>query len=221
MQVFSNKISETTLDIFRKHHEMFANDKKLNDINSHNIDIRTLMEPGTSAFEEVRKICNNHFSPDATLYANYQRQTNPTEMHVDEWGAYRTEPTHTIIIPLHTDPRLGVVIFKEIFNTNQDFIKFLQNYPYETKTKSSNISEQYALQHTPTNFRNGDYLVDFMELDGVFQYNLGDYVLFDTNQVHVSIDFKGYPEYKVKNLVQIHIGQSTGKGYNPFIKSVN
>ena len=36
MQVFQNKISNTTLDIFRKHHEMFANDEALNEKHTKN-----------------------------------------------------------------------------------------------------------------------------------------------------------------------------------------
>tara|TARA_B110000285_G_scaffold169368_1_gene189490 strand:- start:499 stop:1191 length:693 start_codon:yes stop_codon:yes gene_type:complete len=218
MQVLKNKISEETLDIFRQHYDKYSNTEMM-DVNLHGIDTRTNITEGHTAFDEIRKITNTHFPSDAYLYANYQRQTNPTFMHVDEWGRDRKQPTHTIIIPMHQDKRLGVAIFKEMFNSNADFKDFLMNFPYDEKQKLTNVSERYKLGHTPTNYKNGDFLVDFLELEGVFEYNLGDYVLFDTNKLHVSTDFRPFSEYKFKDLVQIHIGKQNpeNNSENPFV----
>jgi len=204
MQVFQNKISNTTLDIFRKHHEMFANDEALNEKHYGAGEVKTLIKKGTLAYEEIIKICNNHFSEDVRMYAAYQRQVAPTELHVDS-NDDDDSPSHTICIPMHTDPRIGSVIFKEKFHTNEDFRSFLQDFPYESRKKLTNISERYDLGHTAYNYKNNDRLADFLQLDGAFEYKLGDYMLFEADQLHSSIDFRSYPEYEYKDLVQIHI----------------
>ena len=210
MQVFHNKIAKNTLDIFREHYAKHSDDPNLNEDFYLGGEIKTLMLPESSAGKEIRKICNNHFSQDAVIYANYQRQSNPTKLHVDSNGE-KDETTHTIIIPMHTDLRIGAVIFKERFGSDQDFKRFLEHFRYEKKEKLSNISEKYDLEHTAHHWKTGDKLVDFLELDGAFEYTVGDYVLFESNQLHTSINFKGYPEYKFKDIVQIHIADKNYK----------
>ena len=126
MQVFQNKISNTTLDIFRKHHEMFANDEALNEKHYGAGEVKTLIKKGTLAYEEIIKICNNHFSEDVRMYAAYQRQVAPTELHVDS-NDDDDSPSHTICIPMHTDPRIGSVIFK--VSSKTFLTRVGKNYP--------------------------------------------------------------------------------------------
>lgn len=219
MQIFHDALSTTSIDIFRKHHADHKDDVDLNDINSLGIDTRTRIMAGTDAFAEVKKLCLKHFpgTEDEQIYANYQRQANPTFMHVDEYGKDRIQKTWTIIIPMHTDERLSVVLFKEIFNSNEDLQEMVKAFPYDTSVKKNNVSQQVPLDHTPFNYKKeDDYLADYLDLDGIFKYKLGDYVLFDTNQLHCSSNFKVYKEYEHKDLVQIHIGTNSGKGYNPY-----
>ena len=219
MQIFQDALSPTTIDVFRKHYADNKDDDSINQINSHEIDIRTMMLPGTEAFAEVRKLCLKHFpdTEDNQIYANYQRQTKPTFMHVDEYGKNRKQKTWTIIIPMHTDERLGVVLFKEMFNGNEDLQEMIQTFDYDSSVKKSSVSQQITLDHTPFNYKKeNDYLVDYLELDGILKYKIGDYVLFDTNQLHCSSNFKVYEEYEYKDLVQIHIGTSGTGGYNPY-----
>ena len=155
MQIFQDALSPTTIDVFRKHYADNKDDDSINQINSHEIDIRTMMLPGTEAFAEVRKLCLKHFpdTEDNQIYANYQRQTKPTFMHVDEYGKNRKQKTWTIIIPMHTDERLGVVLFKEMFNGNEDLQEMIQTFEavskvklnYEiTERRAGDITELYA-----------------------------------------------------------------------------
>ena len=219
MQIFYDALSPTTIDVFRKHYDQYKDNVDVNHITSHGIDIRTLIRSGTEAHVEIKKLCQKHFpdTEDDQIYANYQRQATPTFMHVDEYGKNRKEKTWTIIIPMHTDERLSVVLFKEIFNCNEDLKELVQNFPYDTSVKKSNVSQQVPIDHTPFNYKKeNDYLADYMELDGIFKYKLGDYVLFDTNQLHCSSNFKLYKEYEYKDLVQIHIGTSGTGAYNPY-----
>ncbi len=221
MQIFKDTLSAQTLDIFREHHARFKDDKEQNMINAHEIDIRTLMQPGTEAFVEIKKICEKHFPnvQDDDIYANYQRQSKPTFLHVDEYGTNRKEKTWTIIIPMHTDDRIGVILFKDFFNTNDEIKQMVMNFDYSKATKKSTVSQDHPVSHLPFNYKNEDEkFIDYLELDGVFKYRLGDYVLFDTNQAHASIDFSVFPEYKHKDLVQIHIGSTADEGYDPFYK---
>lgn len=219
MEIFRDAVTSNTIDIFRLHYQNYSSDNKMNEINHYEIDVRTSIRPGTNAFDEVKKICQRHFPDvqDDEIYVNYQRQSKPTFLHVDEFGTDRKEKTWTIIIPMHNDERLSVVLLKNYFNRNDDLKKYVMEFDYENAVKKSDVSKQVPLSHTPNNWRNPDqYLVDYMDLDGVFTYKIGDYVLFDTNQAHVSSDFKIYPEYAHKDLVQIHIGKAPGTGYYPY-----
>jgi hypothetical protein len=219
MEIFRGSISKNTIDVFRQHHQKYSADKSKNYVNQAGIDIRTLIQEGTDAFDEVKKICLKHFPlvENREIYANYQRQSKPTFMHVDEFGADRTEKTWTIIIPMHTDDRLNVVLLKNYFNTNEDLKKFVINFDYDNAVKKNNASTQVTIDHTPHNYKNPDqYLIDYMDLDGIFEYKLGDYVLFDTNQAHASSNFTTLKEYEHKDLVQIHIGKSPATGHDPY-----
>jgi len=219
MEIFRGSISKNTIDVFRQHHQKYSADKSKNYVNQAGIDIRTLIQEGTDAFDEVKKICLKHFPlvENREIYANYQRQSKPTFMHVDEFGADRTEKTWTIIIPMHTDDRLNVVLLKNYFNTNEDLKKFVINFDYDNAVKKNNASTQVTIDHTPHNYKNPDqYLIDYMDLDGIFEYKLGDYVLFDTNQAHASSNFTTLKEYEHKDLVQIHIGKSPAIGHDPY-----
>lgn len=211
METFTNALSRDTIDTFKQYFNDFKDEKSLNDVNQFGIDVRTIIRSGSSAFEKIKEIVKRHM-PDVdedTIYANYQRQVKPTFMHVDEYGTDREQKTWTIIIPMHDDPRLRVVLFKNFFNTNNDLKEFIQNFDYENSERISEVSKQVPLSHTPNNWKNTDQmLVDYMDLAGVFEYKLGDYVLFDTNVAHVSSDFTMYPEYKFKDLVQMHFGGS-------------
>ena len=75
MKIYKNKITDETLQIFRNHYERYKDIKKLNDINSHDIDIRTRIWPEHEAWKEIKKICIEHFPDvkDKEIYANYQR----------------------------------------------------------------------------------------------------------------------------------------------------
>ena len=219
MEIFRGSISKNTIDVFRQHHQKYSADKSKNYVNQAGIDIRTLIQEGTDAFDEVKKICLKHFPlvENREIYANYQRQSKPTFMHADEFGADRTEKTWTIIIPMHTDDRLNVVLLKNYFNTNEDLKKFVINFDYDNAVKKNNASTQVTIDHTPHNYKNPDqYLIDYMDLDGIFEYKLGDYVLFDTNQAHASSNFTTLKEYEHKDLVQIHIGKSPATGHDPY-----
>ena len=219
MEVFRDAISLDTIDVFRKHHQKYSTEKSLNQINPVEIDVRTLIDEESDAFAEIKKICQKHFPAvkNSEIYANYQRQSKPTFMHVDEFGTGRTEKTWTIIIPMHNDERLSVVLLKNYFDSNEDLKKFLMEFDYENSMKKNDVSKQVPLCHTPNNWKKPDqYLADYMDLDGVFKYRIGDYVLFDTNQAHASSNFKIYPEYAHKDLVQIHIGKSPQMGHDPY-----
>ena len=219
MKIYHDAISPATIEIFRRHYDENKNNNKTHLKNSHDIDTRTMIYSGTEAFAEVKKLCQKHF-PDPQnnqIYANYQRQSSPTFMHIDEYGKNRKQETLTIIIPMHTDDRLSVVLFKEMLNCNEDLHEMIKSFPYETSVKKSNVSEQVPIDHTPFNYKKeNDYLADYLELDGIFKYKIGDYVLFDTSQIHCSSNFKIYKEYEHKDLVQIHIGTPGSGGYNPY-----
>ena len=73
MQIFYDALSPTTIDVFRKHYDQYKDNVDVNHINSHGIDIRTLIRSGTEAHVEIKKLCQKHFpdTEDDQIYANY------------------------------------------------------------------------------------------------------------------------------------------------------
>ena len=59
----------------------------------------------------------------------------------------KDETTHTIIIPMHTDVRIGAVIFKERFSSDEDFKNFLEHFRYEKKEKLTKKERLFDLFH--------------------------------------------------------------------------
>ena len=215
MEIYRNSITESQRAIWRDYWDSYNQDRYVcGQENGSPIDHRLVIRPGTAAHQAVREVVSRHFAPDVAIWANYQRQYKPHNIHMDAYGSHRAAPTHTIIIPMLQDPRIEVIIFRELCNTNDELQQQIQAWGERITpdTVQSRVSESHDVEQTSRHWKHQQYFVDTLTLDGVFGYNLGDYVLFDTNQLHVSSNWKKYPEYAAadshKDLVQIHIGTS-------------
>jgi hypothetical protein len=171
-------------------------------------DWRCVIVPKSKAYIQIRNILNNHFDSSVYFWADYQRQYFPQNMHIDDYGKDRKHPTYTIVIPLVDDSRLKTIVWKDMFPSNKEWNEYVMTWKKEEHTKKNNISELVDLEH---NFYKeyGEYIGEYMDIDAVFEYHVGDYVLFDTNQIHSSSTWVRYKEYEYKDLVQIHITDTT------------
>ena len=173
-----------------------------------NIADRIVFSEG-KALTHVQEIINNHFPQNKLAFAGMQRQYNAHLLHMDEPGTDRNYRSYTLLVPMVHDPRIKTIIFNEYANTNEEIKNRIIDYgekelPYEAKS-SLGISE---LSHTSQHWKHMQYFCDTLELQGTFDYNLGDYVIFDTNLIHSSNHWKSLEGWKEKNkfkeIIQAH-----------------
>jgi hypothetical protein len=176
------------------------------------IDRRLLIVPDSEPYNILKRLVEQYFPVDTYFWANYQRQSMGHQLHVDEYGKNRQEPTWTIILALDTEPKFKAIIFKDLCNSCDEMYQMLFDRQKNSQ-KVSNITKVEDLEH------NIPELCDYMELDGIFEYKAGCGVLFDTNQVHCSSHWTKYPEFKYRDLVQLHIGISSKDSYEEDIQS--
>jgi len=144
-----------------------------------------------------------------SFWANFQRQAVCHQLHVDEYGTDRVNPTWTIIIALDTVPEWKAVIFKEMFNGNSKLNDFVAKIDYRSPPKGD-YSKLHDLDHMDKWVDGVNYnFCNWFEIDGVFCYEAGCGVLFDTNQAHTTNNWPKYPKFTHRDLIQIHIGGST------------
>jgi len=176
------------------------------------IDRRLLIVVGTPPWRILKKIVDKIDPSNQPIWCNYQRQSICHQMHVDEYGKDRgpDQKTYTLILALEDQPKFKTIVFKETANDNQEMVNLVTNLPYTTPRKN-NSSVDHDLDHMDA-WENGiNYnCSDWLELDGVFSYRKGWGVLFDTNQLHTTSNWCKYPEFKYRDLVQIHFGKNAG-----------
>jgi hypothetical protein len=213
VEIITDGISPNIINEFKQYFEDNKHRHFINfiDDTGNLIDIRCETKLEDKINTHIENIVSKHFKIDeVTYWSAYQRQENPHNLHIDELDP--EHPSWTIVIPVITDPRLKVVIFKESFTNNEKWSAFYEKcnkmirlFPKFSKKNNTSISED--LEHTIDN--NGIYVTDYLTLDTIFEYKLGSYVLFDANQVHVSSNWKKYTEYSNKELLQIHVIEKT------------
>jgi hypothetical protein len=213
MQYLDNILSEDDIAVFRSYWDKNNDQSYINgttgDSNpakafSKYQDKRLLIANGTKSYAILRRIVDSLFPKDTHFWANYQRQTAPPQLHVDEYGRDRDNPTWTIILALDTVPEFKAIVFKELANECVEAFNIPAGRIQSGMPRISNISETEALDHAPYGDLN---LCDWLTVDGIFQYKAGCGCLFDTNQLHITNYWRRYTQYEYRDLVQLHIGQ--------------
>ena len=161
----------------------------------------------SKALEHIKKIIGYHFNNFEIIFAGHQKQYDAHSLHMDEPGTNRSYMTYTLLVPLENDKRIKTVIYNAPANTNEEIRKMIIQYGEETSPRPvrSNQGEK-ELAHTSKHWQHGQYFADTLELKGVFEYNLGNYVIFDTNLIHSSNNWKSIDEWKDNNkeIIQVH-----------------
>ena len=213
VEIITDGISPQVIKEFKQYFEDNKHRHFINfiDDSGNLIDIRCETKLSDQINSHIEKIVSRHFNINEVDYwSAYQRQENPHKLHIDE--LHPEHPSWTIVIPVISDPRLKVIVFNESFTNNEKWsafhtkcIKMIKLFPKFSKKNNTSLTED--LEHTKDN--DGIYITDYLNLDTIFEYKLGSYVLFDANQVHVSSNWKKYTEYSNKELLQIHVIEKT------------
>ena len=157
------------------------------------------------AYDIISKLVNKYFPRSISWWAALQRQTNPHGLHIDEYSNDRIPPgsdikTWTFIVALETQPLFKAIIFKESSYDNQSMIDQILT----KTTRTSNISNREDLEHMPIT-ESKENLADFLQLDGIYTYVEGSSVLFNAKQWHCTSNWKKYPQFTHRDLLQIHV----------------
>jgi hypothetical protein len=97
-------------------------------------------------------------------------------------------------------------VWKEIVKSNADLANYVKlwNLKRHKLTKVSTIRNEQDLEHTYDENAQ-DYLCDYLNLDGIFEYQAGSGVLFNGRQLHCTSNWLKYKKFKSRELLQIHV----------------
>lgn len=184
----------------RKYVNWYASEDQ-DDTSADVIDERIEILPGSVEHQALVNIVQQ-IRPEATeIWAAYQRQSKPHNIHLDELDGY----TETMVIPLNHDPLAKVLVWKQKFESVERFHNFLSEWGSHEDAVPVNpdLHNEYDIDHT-RDPNNGRYLGEYMELLGDFSYNLGTINHFPSFNLHCSSDWTKIPGQKFKELVIIH-----------------
>jgi hypothetical protein len=156
----------------------------------------------------VTDIVSQDFSETVAIWSALQSQRFAHNIHVDDYGLedYPDIPMYTYIFALDTVPEFKTIVWKEIVKSNADIPNYLKlwNLKRHKLPKTSSISADQDLEHTYDENAQ-DYLCNYLNLDGIFEYQAGSGVLFNGRQLHCTSNWLKYKKFKSRELLQIHV----------------
>jgi hypothetical protein len=141
------------------------------------------------------------------FYAAYQRQFHPHDLHADlvtpdtnlEWA-------YSMVIPLDQNINgiFKTLVWKQELERNSQTFELINLYrnSQDQYPKKFNNSELYDLDHLAY----ADSIIDSIELDGVYEYQLGSIGQFTRSNMHCSSNWKKHNLTEYKDLIIIHAG---------------
>jgi hypothetical protein len=215
MKLLQNLLTPEEIDLFK---EYWNSDSNRGYVNWHSeghlyserseyIDKRLEIKDHPVLSPILRRIVDQQVKKDIRYWANYQRQSLPHMIHIDDYGKGANWETYTIIIAVDTNPKFKTYVWKEEAQDNDKLHEFCEQWGRLSRItpRVSNISEIEDLEHT-RDLNNGKYMADWLHLDGIFEYKSGSGVLFKTTQFHTTSNWCKYPEIAYRDLIQLHIG---------------
>jgi hypothetical protein len=142
-------------------------------------DLRLIIHQHDDVYKLIKHVVDSMLPDQPKFYSAYERQHNPTPLHIDPTSVY------TFIISLDEDPRLKTLVWKEHFKSNEHWQNFVYSWQKPEIEPDFKISTAYPISHTYDENKEL-YLADYLTLDGVFEYRLGTAACFLGHQVHCS-----------------------------------
>jgi hypothetical protein len=172
------------------------------------IDRRHILRPGDEAFRRMGDILYRYVPRGTFFYMAYQRQYQPHQLHVD--GVYPTTDLNyakSAIVPLDENINgvFKTVVWDQVFMTNDDLQKYIREFIAVDGQFPivSNVSETQEVNHCWTSTPS---IVDTWPLDGVYNYKLGSFGMFDRTHVHCSSNWLQHNLVDHKDIILLHIG---------------
>jgi hypothetical protein len=158
-------------------------------------DLRLIIRQQDDVYKLIKHVVDSMLPDQPKFYSAYERQHNPTPLHIDPTSVY------TFIISLDEDPRLKTLIWKEHFKSVEHWQNFVCSWQEPQIEPDFKISTAYPISHTYDENKEL-YLADYLTLDGVFEYRLGTAACFLGHQVHCSANWQDLVESK--DFVVVH-----------------
>jgi hypothetical protein len=178
------------------------------------IDNRWNLNLNDPSLSFITSLVSEYFDRWDKVWSDYQIQTNPHTVHIDEYGkdVWPEMKCWTFVIALDTVPEFKTIIWKEEFRDGPNFSNWIEhNWAINRANMPKNtISQEQDLEHTYDQ-NNKDYLVDYLTVEGIFTYKKGSAVLFDGNKLHCTSNWKKYPQFSQRELLQVHVLSSSPK----------
>jgi hypothetical protein len=128
----------------------------------------------------------------------FSRSFYPVGIHVD---VQKNEKGHTLMIPLTFDTRIKTIVWKETATGQQDLNSIFHRFQTDINSfqPQPKISDQLDLRNC---WLGQPSIVDFLELDGMAEWQAGSIFKFSRRQLHASNNYKEFAEFK--DYVLIH-----------------
>jgi hypothetical protein len=129
----------------------------------------------------------------------FSRSVYPVGIHTDTDEKNHTG--HTIMIPLTSDARIKTLVWKESARGQPGLDSIFQRFQNDIKSFKPHprISKQLDLKNC---WLGHPSIVDFLELDGIAEWQTGSIFKFERQQLHASNNYRAFAEFK--DYVLIH-----------------
>jgi hypothetical protein len=211
MLLLDQIISDSEISAFKQYFQNHFDKKYVNWQNGDDIiDHRLNIDKNSPEFKIINRIVKTNFSNPVDMWSAYQRQTNPHSIHIDDYGSDSKLFRYTYILAMDTVPEFKSIVWKETCWNNDALHTFVEQWGKirKFKKKISNISETQDLEHT-FDQNEQSYMADYLTLDGIYTYQTGTACLFDATQLHCTSNWKKYNKFPYRELLQIHVLNST------------
>lgn len=173
------------------------------------LDQRLVIEKGTPEFAVVKRIVDKYFTSVHAVWAAHQIQTFAHHIHVDEYWVGKPGYVYTFIFSMNTEPRFKTYVWKECAYDGQEVHKMVHNWGENRQLfpRKNCMSVFEDLEHTYDENQDA-YFCDYLDVDGVYSYEIGSGALFKATQLHCTSNWKKYPDIEYRELLQIHVASN-------------
>jgi hypothetical protein len=159
----------------------------------------------TEHWDIIRRITETVFNKTYDIWSAYQEQSFCHNVHTDDYSLW-TQSEHgtmyTIILSLDNVSQFKTIVWQDECADNEELSKKIRLWELKKNKKCSDISQQQDLEHTVQH--NEEYFCDYLNLDDVYTYKQGGGAAFKATQLHCTSNWKKYPQFKNRQLLQIH-----------------
>lgn len=206
MKIIPNAISDIDIQRIRSYVKNNADKTYVNwQSDSEIIDRRTTIEETSPEFSIIQEIVSKDFSSTVKIWSAHQIQTNPHNIHIDDYGNDSDAYRYTYVLAFDTIPEFKTMVWVDRCKDNNALHTFIQQWGDDVSKKRINdISLREDLEHTWDENQN-DYIADYLKVDGIFEYQKGAACLFYADQLHCTNNWRKHDKFSQRELLQIHV----------------